>query len=126
MAEYINPYAASRDKVLSESLQGVLTTLQNTERKLRAQQEASQAELTKTIEDIGNQRAKFGFVGKRLCVELLDGRHDGLILDSESGDPTDRELVRLLRFSSAFERVQVVETDTEAFIQLRPKPKPAS
>jgi hypothetical protein len=58
---------------------------------------------------------------KRTQVELMGGKFDGLILDTQSPDPTERAIASFLRKSIGFERIAVVETDTEMWVQLRPK-----
>jgi hypothetical protein len=98
-------------------LQQVLKSLS----KLRGKLSTTLGELDVKYREISDEVANLSLTGKHVCIELLDGKFDGMILDSQSGDPTERELVRLLRTSDSFERVQVVATENEAFVQLRPK-----
>lgn len=117
MAEYTNLYGLMRENQLKATM---LEIVKNNEVRLKEQQAELDASFEKLQSSV-NERAERGFAGKHVCVELLDGKHDGMILDSQSGDTTERELVKLLRFSSRFEHVQAVETDTEVFVQLRPR-----
>jgi hypothetical protein len=76
------------------------------------------AELKKQIEQQAETTAA---PPKHTIVEIHGGKHDGMMFDSESGDPTERELVKIIQTSTAFVVVAKVETETEAWIQLRCK-----
>jgi hypothetical protein len=123
MTSYANPYGRFDvpGRHIQEQIVKMLEHFSKMRVQLQVEQAAAQTALQEQIDRVGKERAERGFVGKRLCIELMDGKHDGMVFDSQSGDPTERELVRLLRFSSNFEQVQKVETDTEVFVQLRPK-----
>jgi hypothetical protein len=109
---------AKRKAKVAEILES-LTKARLERQKTQAKLEQSESEMLAELLD--RPLTGRGFHGKRVTIELLDGKHDGLTLDSESGDATEREIVRFLRSSPAFDVIQVVESDTEAYMQLKPK-----
>ncbi len=58
-------------------------------------------------------------VRPRVYLEILGGKHDGLLLDSLSGDATERELVAQLLHSPNFVEVERLDWNSEAWVQLR-------
>jgi len=57
----------------------------------------------------------------RLYLEILGGKHDGLLLDSHSNDLIEREFLVHLLASPHFVEVFRVESNGDSWVQLRQK-----